>query len=226
MSVETRTIWNAGTASIGGSWHIDSLRGLLDGVIYIDREAFNRREPKELTLIGSRGTEATKDTLDGATVGVITVKLLDDVSTSTLVAYQVSSEGAVVDSEGLWQIDAMYTESDPGEVDAYTKAEIDSKVSTINTNINKKADSTSVYTKTAADATFVAQGTGPKVSKASAGSSNAITALATGATLEEAVTKINEIISTLNTVRSTAGSAYNAVNGVIDSMTTAKVMKA
>lgn len=226
MSVETRTIWNASTASIGGSWHIDSLRGLLDGVIYIDREAFNRREPKELTLIGSRGTKATKDTLDGATVGVITVKLLDDVSTATLVAYQVSSEDAEADSEGLWQIDAQYTESDPGEVDAYTKAEIDSKVSTINTNINKKADTASVYTKTAADAAFVAQNTGPKVSKASAGSSNAITALAAGATLEEAVTKINEIISTLNTVRSTAGSAYNAVNGVIDSMTTAKVMKA
>lgn len=226
MSVETRTIWNAGTASIGGSWHIDSLRGLLDGVIYIDREAFNRREPKELTLIGSRGTKATKDTLDGATVGVVTVKLLDDVSTATLVAYQVSSEDAVVDSEGLWQIDALYTESEPGEVDSYTKAEIDSKVSTINTNINKKANTADVYTKAAADAAFVTQNTGPKVSKASAGSSNAITALATGATLEEAVAKINEIVATLNTVRSTAGSAYNAVNGVIDSMTTAKVMKA
>ncbi|QFR42388.1 hypothetical protein [Pantoea phage vB_PagP-SK1] len=226
MSVETRTIWNAGTASIGGSWHIDSLRGLLDGVIYIDREAFNRREPKELTLIGSRGTEMTKDTLDGATVGVVTVKLLDDVSTSTLVAYQVSAEDAVVDSEGLWQIDALYTESEPGEVDSYTKAEIDSKVSTINTNINKKVNTADVYTKTAADAAFVAQEASPKVQKATAGSSNALTPLATGATLEQVVTKVNEVIATLNTVRSTAGSAYTAANGLIDSLTTGKVMKA
>lgn len=226
MSVETRTIWNAGTAAIGGSWHIDSLRGLLDGVIYIDREAFNRREPKELTLIGSRGTKATKDTLDGATVGVITVKLLDDVSTSTLVAYQVSSKDAVPDSEGLWQIDAQYTESDPGEVDAYTKAEIDAKVSTINTNINKKANTADVYGKTDADGRFVAQQASPKVQKATAGSSNAVTSLESGATLEQAVAKINEIIATLNTVRSTAGSAYTAVNGTIDSLTTGKVMKA
>lgn len=226
MAVVTKTVWNAGTASIGGSWHIDSLRGLLDGVIYIDREAFNRREPKELTLIGSRGATATKETLDGATVGVVTVELLDDVSTSTLVAYRVSSEDSVADSEGLWQIDALYTESEPGETDSYTRAEIDSKVSTINTNINKKANTADVYAKAAADASFVAQGSSPKVTKATAASSNAVNTLAAGATLEQVVTKINEIIATLNPVRSTAGSAFSAVNGVIDALTSGKTMQA
>lgn len=226
MSVQTKTIWNAGSASIGGSWHIDSLRGLLDGVIYINRADLEGREPAELTFTGSRGTEAKSDSMDGAKVGVVTVSLLSDVSTSTLVAYRVASTNAVSDSEGLWQIDALYTEADPGEVDAYTKAEVDTKVSTLNTTIGKKANSADVYSKTDADGHFVVQEAAAKVTKATAGSSNAVTALATGATLEQVVTKVNEIITTLNTVRSTAGSAYTVVNAVIDSLTNGKTMKA
>lgn len=219
MAVVNKTVWNAGTASIGGSWHIDSLRGLLDGVIYIDREAFNRREPKELTLIGSRGTEMTKDTLDGATVGVVTVKLLDDVSTSTLVAYQVSAEDAVVDSEGLWQIDALYTESEPGAVDSYTKAEVDSKVSALNTSINKKADSSALATK-------VTQGDVAKVNPATSTKSDSVSPLGAGATLEQTVQKLNELITCVMAIRGTNSSVFTTTNSVISALTSGKVMTA
>lgn len=233
MSVTTKTLWNVNSALIGGQWHIDSLRGLLDGVIYVDRFSLEHREPKQLTLRGSRGTEATATNLDGAAVGNVTVSLMDDISTSTLVAYQVSSGSTEVDIEGIYQIDALYTtkDSEGGDVDAYTKDEVDSMISDVNTAVNRKADATAVYTKTQADAamkavgdTKVAQNSAPKVSKASASSSSAVTKVATDADLAAVITALNAAIDTLNTVRSTAGSAYTAVNGVIDSLTTAKAM--
>lgn len=233
MAVTTKTLWNVNSALIGGQWHIDSLRGLLDGVIYVDRFSLEHREPKQLTLRGSRGTEATATNLDGAAVGAVTVALMDDISTSTLVAYKVSSGSTEVDIEGIYQIDALYTtkDSEGGDIDAYTKDEVDKMISDVNTAVNRKADATNVYTKTQADAAMKVIGdakvdlnAAPKVSKASASSSNVVNKVATDATLAQLITAFNLSVDTLNTVRSTAGSAYTAANGLIDSLTTAKVM--
>lgn len=227
MSVVNKTIWNVRSAEIGGAWNLDALGGLRNGVIYIDKPSYNGREPKTISLVDSNGIVTTAEALTGAEGAGFKITATEDYP-GNLVRAVVEGEGA-----GLYAITAQYTETDPADVDAYTKAEVDAKVSTLNQAVNGKANSADVYTKAQADNAIktvgdqkVAQGSVTKTTKATAGSSNAVTALATGATLEQAVTKINEIISTLNTVRSTAGSAYTVVNSVIDALTAGKAMPA
>lgn len=235
MSVTTKTLWNVNSALIGGQWHIDSLRGLLDGVIYVDRFSLEHREPKQLTLRGSRGTEATATNLDGAAVGAITVALMDDISTSTLVAYKVTSGSTEVDIEGIYQIDALYTtkDSEGGDIDAYTKDEVDKMISDVNTAVNRKADATNVYTKTQADAklkelgdTKVSLNAAAKVNKATATTSSGVSQLATDADLTATIAKLNELITSTMAIRGTNSSVFTALNGVIDSLTSGKVMSA
>lgn len=71
----------------------------------------------------------------------------------------------------------------------------------------------------------VTQGDVPRVSKGTAQSTSPLAALASGADLATVIAKVNEVISTLNTVRSTAGAGLNAANGVIDALQQSKVMK-
>ena len=227
--IVSKNLWYVRTALVGGRWNLDALGGLLNGVLYINKDTFNGRMPKTLTLTDSAGGTVTVETLEGAVVGDVTLDQVEDTQVSIVVVVESPEDSTT--GNGIVSIDGQFTEDDgdAGSIDAYTKSETDTK-------LGLKANSADVYSKTAADARFakpadipsvanlVVQNATPKTTKANAGSSSAVSALATGATLEQVVTKVNEIIGVLNTVRSTAGSAYSVVNQLIDNLTTGKTM--
>jgi len=194
-----KTLWSIQSASQGGSWTLDATgNGLRKGILYIPTALYATRQPSTITLVGSRGTRKTVETLDGAAFGNLTVKF--DGVIGTLSVFVLTSTGDR-QTEGLFQIDALFTRtnSDGGAVDAYSKTESDDR--------------------------FVGKRAVEAVQKATAGSSTQVAELASTATLAQVIAWANNCRATLNTVRSTAGSAYSAVNGVIDSLTNASIMK-
>lgn len=199
--VERKTLWNVKSATTGGSWELSALGGLLNGVIYIDSASFNGRQPKGLYIMGDKGTEVPTNDISGATIGDVSLKL--DGEANGLLVYVVTSTDTTVASEGLYQIDAQFTTNDSGSGGdgSYTKDETDKL-------LHEKVD----------------VGSAPKVSKGTANSTRPVNPLATDADLAAVIAKVNEIASTLNTVRSTAGAGLIAANGLIDSLTTSTLM--
>lgn len=200
-----KTIWSVRSAVTGGSWNLDALGGLLNGIIYVPRSVVNKVNGKFYAVATDEGvTDGTN--LVGLTPGDVTITLDSDIPNNDYIAYRVvkGEAGAV----GLEQIDADF--SDAGSSgDFVTQPEFDSAVGGIRTDLNLK----------------VTQGDVAKVSKGTVASSQVVSPLATGATLEQTVAKVNEAITTLNTVRSTAGAGITAANQTIDALTNGKVMK-
>lgn len=203
MAIRIGTLWNVLSASVGGSWQMAATGGLLNGVIYVDRKIMDRRDPKGITLRGSLGTMATVQTLDGATLGSTTLTRLEG-QLGTLVAYQVSTPDATGDTEGLFQIDAQFTMNDVGGINAYTKDETDSLLSG------------KLKLRPAA-----------KINKANSGgiTTKYPDKLAASASLADVITTLNAVITSATGTQSAAGSAYYAVNFLIDSLMNGEVMQ-
>lgn len=200
--IKKRTLWNVGSASIGGAWNLDARRGLLRGVIYINKADYNSRKPLTITLVASDGSTKTFDSLVGATVRDVTLSEVSDYG-NDLLSISVTSEASVLDGIGLYQVDAQFTVDDgQPTLDGYSKAEVDDKVSLLLPRENAA-----------------------KVNKATATTSSTVSQLSSSADLATTISKVNEVISCLMAVRGTNSSVFSTLNSLVDSLTGGDVLK-
>lgn len=110
----TRAIFNINSAQIGGWWVKDDTNsGLLSGVLYVS-PAYFKENRGSFVIRGSHGSQKAVEKLDGATFGDIT--LAKGSRDGDLQAFILTSPNDG-HAEGIFQIDALFTESDgQGEV--------------------------------------------------------------------------------------------------------------
>lgn len=204
MAIQNRFLWRVTTRVPDSREVLDSNGGLLAGRIDLDGSLFDPTKSKFVTTF-SDGTKKTVASFSEFVTGIKGV-IESPASSQTVTIYVPLDDDLTM---GIFSVHAEVDVGAGGDGDFVTHPELDTVVSVLQNNLDLK----------------VAQGDVPRVSKGSAQSTSPIAALAAGADLATVITKVNEVISTLNTVRSTAGAGLNAANGVIDALQSGKVMK-
>lgn len=204
MAIQNRFLWRVTTRVPDSREVLDSNGGLLAGRIDLDGSLFDPTKSKFVTTF-SDGTKSTVASFSAFVSGIKGV-IESPASSKTVTIYVPLDDGLTV---GIFSVHAEVEVASGGDGEFVTHPELDTVVGVLQDSLDLK----------------VAQGDVPRVSKGTAQSTSPLSSLASGADLATVIAKVNEVIGTLNTVRSTAGAGLNAANGVIDALQNGKVMK-
>lgn len=198
---QPKTIFFVVSSTPSSPWVLDSLGGLQQGVVYIPNYVIDALVSETVTFTKSDG----KTTTGPLKVGTESITEIVRGSADTAITFGGTTPG-------IFLITGQFADKGTGS-EPYTKPEVDSM-------LEDKASKNSVSLK-------LDKRTAAPVNKALSGGINTSypAALSSSATLADVINTVNNIITSAKGTQSAAGSAYYAVNNVIDSLVNGEVMQ-